>query len=223
MTSSAATASFRTYLIHDRAQALVLALAQARPCRPSPLRFTPRSVVGPRHGLTVPRSLRCGRSNSCFCKRCGDSPSKCRSPLELFYYWEEMTVTEIADVLETPVGNRQESATACPRQARRGHRRTSPSPKTCSVSTMDNFEMWAREAAKAHGPNQAQREPSSPHSEVRAAWVRWGKQWRPEIRSIGAHDAVRGRLAPPVRKRLSAWSGGVRRSVDSMFDSAVLA
>ena len=76
--------------------------------------------------------------------------------LELFY-WEEMTVTEISAVLETPVGtvkSRLQRARA--RLDASDRRAVSESEDLLQESTMDNFEMWARDLQAHMGPDKSE-------------------------------------------------------------------
>jgi RNA polymerase sigma-70 factor (ECF subfamily) len=63
--------------------------------------------------------------------------------LELFY-WEELTVFEIADVLETPVGTIKSRLQRARSRLDQLIAELSES-ETLLRSTMDNFEMWAKD------------------------------------------------------------------------------
>lgn len=78
-------------------------------------------------------------------------PVEMQVALELFY-WEELTVVEIAEVLETPVGTVKSRL-----QRARSRLDTIIAELTASEallrSTMDNFEMWARDLHEHMGPD----------------------------------------------------------------------
>jgi RNA polymerase sigma-70 factor (ECF subfamily) len=76
-------------------------------------------------------------------------PVEMQVALELFY-WEELTVTEIADVLETPVGTVKSRL-----QRARARLDTVIAELSQSEallrSTVDNFELWAKQLQKQLG------------------------------------------------------------------------
>ena len=74
--------------------------------------------------------------------------------LELFY-WEELSVTEIADVLETPVGTVKSRLQRARVRLDEILVELSSSDESLLKSTMDNFEMWAKDLQAHMGPKKS--------------------------------------------------------------------
>lgn len=86
-------------------------------------------------------------------------PVEMQVALELFY-WEELTVTEIADVLETPVGT-VKSRLQRARARLDGAIAELAGSEALLRSTMDDFSRWAKELREILGPPEPEPEPES--------------------------------------------------------------
>ena len=84
-------------------------------------------------------------------------PVEMQVALELFY-WEELTVTEIAEVLETPVGTVKSRLQRARARLDAAIAELADS-EALRRSTMDNFSQWAKELRTVLGPPPEDGEP----------------------------------------------------------------
>ena len=140
-------ASFRTYLFMIARKKLYSYLRKGQR-RADPLRFDSTSVAD--LGLVSPsRAVADRQEHQLLLQALRRLPVEMQVALELFY-WEEMTVTEIAEVLETPVGTVKSRL-----QRARARLDTVIAELSQSEallrSTVDNFELWAKQLQKQMG------------------------------------------------------------------------
>jgi RNA polymerase sigma factor (sigma-70 family) len=146
-------ASFRTYLFMIARKRLYSHLRQ-RERRSEPVEFHTASVAD--FGLASPsRAVAVRQEQKLLLHALRRLPVEMQVALELFY-WEELTVTEIAEVLETPVGT-VKSRLQRARARLDGVIAELSESDDLLRSTMDNFEVWARDlqqhmSPKAFGP-----------------------------------------------------------------------
>ena len=143
-------ASFRTYVFMIARKRLYSHLRQ-RERRADPVEFHTASVAD--LGLVSPsRAFAVRQEQQLLLHALRRLPVEMQVALELFY-WEELTVTEIAAVLETPVGTVKS-------RLQRARARLDAVIVELSESedllrsTMDNFEVWARDLQKHMGPDK---------------------------------------------------------------------
>ncbi len=140
-------ASFRTYLFMIARKKLYSYLRKGQR-RADPLRFDSTSVAD--LGLVSPsRAVADRQEHQLLLQALRRLPVEMQVALELFY-WEELTVTEIAEVLETPVGTVKSRL-----QRARARLDTVIAELSQSEallrSTVDNFELWAKQLQKQMG------------------------------------------------------------------------
>ena len=143
-------ASFRTYLFMIARKRLYSHLRKNQR-RSEPVEFHSTSVAD--LGLVSPsRAVAVRQEQQLLLQALRRLPLEMQVALELFY-WEELTVVEIAEVLETPVG------TVKSRLQRARARLDSVIDELSESedllrSTMDNFEMWARDLQSHMNPKR---------------------------------------------------------------------
>jgi RNA polymerase sigma-70 factor (ECF subfamily) len=140
-------ASFRTYLFMIARKKLYSYLRKGQR-RSEPVRFDSTSVAD--LGLVSPsRAVAERQEHQLLLQALRRLPVEMQVALELFY-WEDLTVTEIADVLETPVGTVKSRL-----QRARARLDTVIAELSQSEallrSTVDNFELWAKQLQKQLG------------------------------------------------------------------------
>jgi RNA polymerase sigma-70 factor (ECF subfamily) len=141
-------ASFRTYLFMIARKRLYSHLRKNQR-RSAPVEFHSTSVAD--LGLVSPsRAVAVRQEQQLLLQALRRLPVDMQVALELFY-WEELTVNEIAEVLETPVGTVKS-------RLQRARARLDlviaelAESEDLLKSTMDNFELWARELQAKLGP-----------------------------------------------------------------------
>lgn len=144
-------ASFRTYLFMIARKRLYSHLRK-RERHAEPTAFNTASVVD--LGMVSPsRAVAVRQEQQLLLQALRRLPVEMQVALELFY-WEELTVTEIAAVLETPVGT-VKSRLQRARARLDGVIAELSESEDLLRSTMDNFEMWARELQVHMNPNKS--------------------------------------------------------------------
>lgn len=134
-------ASFRTYLFMIARKRLYSHLRKNRR-RSDPVEFHSTSVAD--LGLVSPsRAVAARQEQQLLLQALRRLPIEMQVALELFY-WEELTVNEIAEVLETPVGTVKSRLQRARARLDQVIAELAESEDLLK-STMDNFEMWARE------------------------------------------------------------------------------
>lgn len=140
-------ASFRTYLFMIARKKLYSYLRKGQR-RADPLRFDSTSVAD--LGLVSPsRAVADRQEHQLLLQALRRLPVEMQVALELFY-WEEMTVTEIADVLETPVGTVKSRLQRARARLDTVIAQLSQS-EALLRSTVDNFELWAKQLQQQLG------------------------------------------------------------------------
>lgn len=133
-------ASFRTYLFMIARKRLYSHLRKNR--REDPVEFRSTSIAD--LGLVSPsRAVAVRQEQQLLLQALRRLPIEMQVALELFY-WEELTVTEIADVLETPVGTVKSRLQRARMRLDQVIASLSESDALLK-STMDNFDLWAKE------------------------------------------------------------------------------
>ena len=140
--------SFRTYLFMIARKRLYSYLRENHRRR-DPVEFHSTSVID--IGLVSPSRVLAEREEQKLLLRAlRRLPVDMQVALELFY-WEELGVSEIADVLETPVGTVKSRLQRA--RARLDELLAEMSESEALLrSTMDNFEAWARDLQGRLGP-----------------------------------------------------------------------
>jgi RNA polymerase sigma-70 factor (ECF subfamily) len=134
-------ASFRTYLFMIARKRLYSHLRK-RDRKSEAIEFDNTSVAD--LGLVSPsRAVAVRQEQQLLLQALRRLPVEMQVALELFY-WEELTVTEIADVLETPVGTVKSRLQRARARLDAAIAELSESEDLLR-STMDNFEMWAKD------------------------------------------------------------------------------
>ncbi len=134
-------ASFRTYLFMIARKRLYSHLRK-RDRRADPVEFGSMSVAD--LGIVSPsRAVAVRQEQQLLLTALRRLPIDMQLALELFY-WEELTVTEISAVLETPVGT-VKSRLQRARARLDGVIAELSESEDLLRSTMDNFEMWAKD------------------------------------------------------------------------------
>ena len=135
-------ASFRTYVFMIARKRLYTFLRD-RDRNREPLEFHSTSVAD--LGLVSPsRAVAVRQEQQLLLQALRRLPLEMQVALELFY-WEELSVTEIADVLETPVGTVKSRLQRARVRLDEILVQLSESDEALLKSTMDNFEMWAKD------------------------------------------------------------------------------
>ncbi len=142
-------ASFRTYLFMIARKRLYSYLRKNQ--RKDPVEFDSTSVAD--IGLASPsRAVAVRQEQQLLLQALRRLPVEMQVALELFY-WEELTVAEIAEVLETPIGTVKS-------RLQRARTRLDAEIAALSESeallrsTLDNFERWARDLQSEMGPRK---------------------------------------------------------------------
>jgi len=144
-------ASFRTYVFMIARKRLYTFLRDRDRAR-DPLEFHSTSVAD--LGLVSPsRAVAVRQEQQLLLQALRRLPLEMQVALELFY-WEEMSVTEIADVLETPVGTVKSRLQRARVRLDEIIVHLSESDEALLKSTMDNFEMWAKDLQAQMGPRK---------------------------------------------------------------------
>jgi RNA polymerase sigma factor (sigma-70 family) len=134
-------ASFRTYLFMIARKRLYSHL-RTNQRRSEPVEFHSTSVAD--LGLVSPsRAVAARQEQQLLLQALRRLPIEMQVALELFY-WEELTVVEIAEVLETPVGTVKSRLQRARARLDQIIAELAQSEDLLR-STVDNFEMWARE------------------------------------------------------------------------------
>lgn len=134
-------ASFRTYLFMI-ARKKLYSFLRSNQRRNEPVEFNSTSVAD--LGLVSPsRAVAERQEQQLLLQALRRLPVEMQVALELFY-WEELTVTEIAEVLETPVGTVKSRLQRARARLDQVIAELSES-EALLRSTVDNFEMWARQ------------------------------------------------------------------------------
>jgi RNA polymerase sigma factor (sigma-70 family) len=134
-------ASFRTYLFMI-ARKKLYSFLRSNQRRAEPVEFHSTSVAD--LGLVSPsRAVAERQEQQLLLQALRRLPVEMQVALELFY-WEELTVTEIAEVLETPVGTVKSRLQRARARLDQVIAELSES-EALLRSTVDNFEMWARQ------------------------------------------------------------------------------
>lgn len=143
-------ASFRTYVFMIARKRLYSHLRERDRAR-EPIEVSTTSVAD--LGLVSPsRAVMVRQEQHLLLLALRRLPIEMQVALELFY-WEELSVAEIADVLETPVGTVKS-------RLQRARVRLDEiigelaNSEALLRSTMDNFELWARELQGHMGPGE---------------------------------------------------------------------
>ena len=135
-------ASFRTYIFMIARTRLYSSLRKAQRNDGSSATLSQTSVAD--LGLQSPSRVLAGKQEQRLLLRALRTlPLEMQVALELFY-WEELTVTEIADVLETPVGTVKSRLQRARTRLDAAIAELAESD-ALRQSTMDNFELWAKE------------------------------------------------------------------------------
>jgi RNA polymerase sigma-70 factor (ECF subfamily) len=146
-------ASFRTYLFMIARKKLYSYL-RTNQRRAEPVEFHSTSVAD--LGLPSPsRAVAVRQEQQLLLQALRQLPIEMQVALELFY-WEELTVQEIADVLETPVGTVKSRLQRARLRLDEILAQLSTSEELLQ-STMDNFEKWARDLQAHMGPREDER------------------------------------------------------------------
>jgi RNA polymerase sigma-70 factor (ECF subfamily) len=133
--------SFRTYLFMIARKKLYSYLRQGQR-RAEPVRFDSTSVAD--LGLVSPsRAVADRQEHQLLLQALRRLPVEMQVALELFY-WEELTVSEIAEVLEAPVGT-VKSRLQRARARLDGVIAELSQSEALLRSTVDNFDLWARQ------------------------------------------------------------------------------
>jgi RNA polymerase sigma factor (sigma-70 family) len=133
--------SFRTYLFMIARKRLYSHL-RTNQRRSEPVEFHSTSVAD--LGLVSPsRAVAVRQEQQLLLQALRRLPIEMQVALELFY-WEELTVVEIAEVLETPVGTVKSRLQRARTRLDQVIAQLAQSEDLLK-STMDNFELWARE------------------------------------------------------------------------------
>ena len=144
-------ASFRTYVFMIARKRLYTFLRDRDRAR-DPLEFHSTSVAD--LGLVSPsRAVAVRQEQQLLLQALRRLPLEMQVALELFY-WEEMSVTEIADVLETPVGTVKSRLQRARVRLDEILVQLSESDEALLKSTMDNFEVWAKDLQAQMGPRK---------------------------------------------------------------------
>ena len=144
-------ASFRTYVFMIARKRLYTFLRDRDRAR-DPLEFHSTSVAD--LGLVSPsRAVAVRQEQQLLLQALRRLPLEMQVALELFY-WEEMSVSEIADVLETPVGTVKSRLQRARVRLDEIIVHLSESDEALLKSTMDNFEMWAKDLQAQMGPRK---------------------------------------------------------------------
>lgn len=142
-------ASFRTYVFMIARKRLYTFLRD-RDRNREPLEFHSTSIAD--LGLVSPsRAVAVRQEQQLLLQALRRLPLEMQVALELFY-WEELSVTEIADVLETPVGTVKSRLQRARVRLDEILVQLSESDAALLKSTMDNFEMWAKDLQAHLGP-----------------------------------------------------------------------
>jgi RNA polymerase sigma factor (sigma-70 family) len=143
-------ASFRTYLFMIARKRLYSHLRK-RERKSEPVELDNTSVVD--LGLVSPsRAVAVRQEQHLLLLALRRLPVEMQVALELFY-WEELSVTEIAEVLETPVGT-VKSRLQRARARLDGVIAELAESEDLLRSTMDNFDEWARDLQAHMGPQR---------------------------------------------------------------------
>jgi len=144
-------ASFRTYVFMIARKRLYTHLRDRDRAR-DPLEFHSTSVAD--LGLVSPsRAVAVRQEQQLLLQALRRLSLEMQVALELFY-WEELSVTEIADVLETPVGTVKSRLQRARVRLDEILVELSSSDESLLKSTMDNFEMWAKDLQAQMGPRK---------------------------------------------------------------------
>jgi RNA polymerase sigma-70 factor (ECF subfamily) len=144
-------ASFRTYLFMIARKRLYSHLRKNQR-RNEPVEFHSTSVAD--LGMVSPsRAVAVRQEQQLLLQGLRRLPIEMQVALELFY-WEELTVAEIAEVLETPVGTVKSRLQRARAKLDTVLAELSESEDLLR-STMDNFEMWARDLHDHMGPEKS--------------------------------------------------------------------
>jgi RNA polymerase sigma-70 factor (ECF subfamily) len=147
-------ASFRTYLFMIARKKLYSYL-RTNQRRQDPVEFHSTSVAD--LGLPSPsRAVAVRQEQQLLLQALRQLPIEMQVALELFY-WEELTVQEIADVLETPVGTVKSRLQRARLRLDEILAQLSTSEELLR-STRDNFEKWARDLQAHLGPGEDRKE-----------------------------------------------------------------
>ncbi len=153
--------SFRTYLFMIARKRLYSFLRQAQRHR-DPVEWGQSSIAD--LGLSSPsRAVARHQEQRLLLLALRQLPVEMQVALELFY-WEELTVTEIAQVLETPVGT-VKSRLQRARTRLDGVIAELAGSEALLRSTMDNFAVWARELRGQLLPSEGEVVPPKTASE----------------------------------------------------------
>lgn len=148
-------ASFRTYIFMIARKRLYSYLRKAQRGT-DPLDGEQHSVVD--LGLLSPSRVVANRQeHKLLLRALRTLPIEMQVALELFY-WEELTVSEIGDVLETPIGTVKSRLQRARARLDVAIEQLADS-EALLQSTMDNFEKWARELQGQLAPPKAKSEP----------------------------------------------------------------
>lgn len=144
-------ASFRTYVFMIARKRLYTFLRDRDRAR-DPMEFHSTSVAD--LGLVSPsRAVVVRQEQQLLLQGLRRLPLEMQVALELFY-WEELSVTEIADVLETPVGTVKSRLQRARVRLDEILVELSNSDEALLKSTMDNFEAWAKDLQAHLGPRK---------------------------------------------------------------------
>lgn len=145
-------ASFRTYLFMIARKRLYSHLRK-RERKSEPVEFGSASVAD--LGMVSPsRAVAVRQEQQLLLQALRRLPVEMQVALELFY-WEELTVSEIATVLETPIGTVKSRLQRARARLDAVIAELSESEDLLK-STMDNFETWARGLQKHLAPDKQQ-------------------------------------------------------------------
>jgi RNA polymerase sigma-70 factor (ECF subfamily) len=144
-------ASFRTYVFMIARKRLYTFLRDRDRAR-DPLEFHSTSIAD--LGLVSPsRAVAVRQEQQLLLQALRRLPLEMQVALELFY-WEELSVTEIADVLETPVGTVKSRLQRARVRLDEILVHLSESDEALLKSTMDNFEVWAKDLQAQMAPRK---------------------------------------------------------------------
>jgi RNA polymerase sigma factor (sigma-70 family) len=144
-------ASFRTYVFMIARKRLYTFLRDRDRAR-DPMEFHSTSIAD--LGLVSPsRAVAVRQEQQLLLQALRRLPLEMQVALELFY-WEELSVTEIADVLETPVGTVKSRLQRARVRLDEIIVELSNSDEALLKSTMDNFELWAKGLQAHLGPRK---------------------------------------------------------------------
>ena len=145
--------SFRTYLFMVARKRLYSFLRENHR-KPDAVEFHSTSVAD-LGGLSPSRAVAVREEQKLLLLGLRQLPVEMQVALELFY-WEDMSVTEIAEVLEIPVGTVKSRLQRARSRLDEVIAQLAGS-EALHRSTMDNFEKWARDLQAHMGPSEGER------------------------------------------------------------------